>query len=298
MTDIGIFRGTQVPEPRPALAHLAAQGRLLGARVLLVDDNPVNQEVALLLLRSAGVVVEVAQDGQFALEMLYRKPYDLVLMDVQMPRMDGLQATRLLRQDPAFQQLPVVALTANAMPKDRQACLEAGMNDHLAKPVDPGLLYATLVHWLAMGGVLAKADLPATALPADVAPAPAAARSADQQLAGMAQLVNLDQAKEYCGGNAQLLRTIMARFAEHYTGAGNTLLALVQAGDLPAVAHLLHSLGGASASVGAGQLSALAQQMEAAAKQGQPVQALLPMGQALAGALDALLAGMAANLVD
>jgi two-component system sensor histidine kinase/response regulator len=119
-----------------------------GAQVLLVEDNPVNQEVARQLLSWAGLQVAVADDGEQALAWLSQHRCDLVLMDVQMPRLDGLEATRRLRAMPQHQLLPVLAMTANAFEDDRQACLAAGMNDHVAKPVEPARLYATLLRWL------------------------------------------------------------------------------------------------------------------------------------------------------
>ncbi|MBS0370852.1 MAG: response regulator [Proteobacteria bacterium] len=126
--------------------------RFAGSRVLLVEDEPVNQLVAEENLRDFGLVVDIAPDGVEALEMLVRAApdtYALILMDMQMPRMDGLTATRALRQLPAFQNIPVVAMTANAFMEDRQRCHEVGMNDFLAKPVDPALMSRVLLQWLA-----------------------------------------------------------------------------------------------------------------------------------------------------
>ena len=119
-----------------------------GKRLLLAEDNPINQEVAQALLDATGLVVETADNGAQAVALALSRPYDLILMDVQMPLMDGLAATRAIRAGlgPAP---PIVAMTANAFAEERAACLEAGMDDHLAKPVDPELLYATLQRWLA-----------------------------------------------------------------------------------------------------------------------------------------------------
>ena len=138
--------------PRAAAAHDAratgaATGTALG-RILAVDDNEVNLQIARELLRNQGFDVDVALDGQQALDLVRVQAYDLVLMDMQMPVMDGLSATRAIRQLPEGLRLPIVAMTANAMEKDRQDCLEAGMNDFITKPMDPALLAAVVQSWV------------------------------------------------------------------------------------------------------------------------------------------------------
>jgi signal transduction histidine kinase/DNA-binding NarL/FixJ family response regulator len=117
---------------------------LAGMRILLAEDNPVNQFVATAMLEQVGATVSVVGDGQAALDLLHREPFDCVLMDVQMPRMDGLEATRRIRADSTLARIPVVAMTANAWNEDRQACLDAGMDDFVSKPVQPALLYDKL----------------------------------------------------------------------------------------------------------------------------------------------------------
>jgi len=119
-----------------------------GRRVLLVEDNPINREVAQSLLSATGLRVETAEHGAQAVELVAARKYDLVLMDVQMPVMDGLETTRRIRRQFGAE-LPIVAMTANAFAQDRLACLNVGMNDVLVKPVDPELLYETLLRWLA-----------------------------------------------------------------------------------------------------------------------------------------------------
>ena len=139
-----------LPPAADGIADPAAQLRATraGRRILLVEDNPLNQEVARALLRKVGLVVDVAENGARALEMLDRQCYDLALMDLSMPVMGGLEATAAIRARPAFDSLPIVAITANAFDEDRSACLAAGMNDHVAKPFNPESLYRCLLEWL------------------------------------------------------------------------------------------------------------------------------------------------------
>jgi CheY-like chemotaxis protein len=118
------------------------------SRILLVEDNELNQEVALALLREAGMFVDLAENGQIALDRLAVGHYDLVLMDMQMPVMDGVTATLAIRRQPLLKGLPVVAMTANAMQADRDRCLAAGMNDHIAKPIEPEDLWKALLKWI------------------------------------------------------------------------------------------------------------------------------------------------------
>ena len=125
---------------------------LAGCRVLLAEDNAINQLVASEVLNSFEVELDVAANGEEALEKIHKNTYDLVLMDIQMPVMDGLQATKLLRQDPRFDRLPVIAMTAHAMAEDKDKSLAVGMQDHVTKPFDPSALYTTLLRWYSWGG--------------------------------------------------------------------------------------------------------------------------------------------------
>jgi CheY-like chemotaxis protein len=137
----------EAPEPS-AHAETLLSERHRGARVLLTEDNPVNREVAMALLHGVGLAVDCAGTGHEALAMVQETAYALILMDMQMPEMDGLEATRRLRAVPALRSVPILALTANAFDEDRQACLQAGMNDFVSKPLDVHTFHATLLRWL------------------------------------------------------------------------------------------------------------------------------------------------------
>jgi signal transduction histidine kinase/CheY-like chemotaxis protein len=138
--------------PAPTFSRRPADERLLdeyaGTRILLAEDEPINQEVSRGLLEDVGLAVDLAEDGVQAVELAKQNRYALILMDMQMPNLNGVDATRTIRALPGYEHTPILAMTANAFDEDRQACLEAGMNDHIGKPVDPDKLFEILLHWL------------------------------------------------------------------------------------------------------------------------------------------------------
>jgi PAS domain S-box-containing protein len=279
--------------PTGILAEALLRRRATRARVLLVEDHPINQEVAAELMRAVGLAVDVAGDGQAALARLQDADFDLVLMDVQMPVMDGLEATRRLRAGGRQRRVPVLAMTANAFGEDRAACLEAGMDGHVAKPVEPAQLYAALLRWLPQ-----QTEGPAPGAPAAPAAPAATAATAAFPAGGPAQIPGLDLALalRYLAGRRDLFERIARQFAEHYRGGLPDIEADLVAGALDRVRRGAHSIKGASASLGALHLPALADAVEQAVAAQRPAAdiaaaaALLQQEtRRLAAALDAAL---------
>lgn len=224
--------------PSPAAASVPAGPRLAGLRLLLVEDNALNQEVAQVMLEREGARVVLASDGRQAVERLAREPRDcdLVLMDMQMPVLDGLQATREIRERPQLHALPILAMTANALPSDRALCAAAGMNGHIGKPFDLDELVALIRHWTGRGEVVVSAALEPVTPPVPVV------------LEDEAPLRRL-------GGDAVLLARLRASLVRGLPAQLAELRAAEQRQDWPRAAGLAHQLKSSSAAVGAQRLS-------------------------------------------
>jgi two-component system, sensor histidine kinase and response regulator len=206
-------------------------------------------------------------------------------MDVQMPIMDGYTASRTIRQDKRFYDLPIIAMTANAMAGDREKALESGMNDHLAKPIDPARLFATLAHWVTPG---VRGFTPVVAAKAEAEAAPAtAADGLPDHLEGM----DLKQGLLRMGGNAGLYRHVLIKLRDDYAGAGGELAALLEQGRHDEAHRLAHSVKGVAGTVGAGALAKAAGGLESAIKDGDKSawpERLAAFNQALATVVEGL----------
>lgn len=145
---VRILKSIKVPEHESESDYINELSTIKGAKILLVEDNEINQEVAIGLLEEGNFMIDIASDGEMAIEFINKKVYDLVLMDMQMPIMGGVEATSIIRENAAFDALPILAMTANAMSQDRDKCIEVGMNDHISKPIEPKDLYGKLLKWI------------------------------------------------------------------------------------------------------------------------------------------------------
>src|SRR5271169_5983593 len=244
--------------------------RLRGARVLLVEDNELNREVALGLLSDADLSIDLAENGQVAVQMASAGKYDLVLMDMQMPVMDGIAATRAIRLNAELRTLPIIAMTANVMAHDIEQCVEAGMNDHVAKPIDPDALFAALLRWIKPRNSESLSQEDAPPMPSQPAP-PTASDSDPLKIAG----IDTKSALRRTGGNRKRYESLLRRFAEPSAGAVEEIRAALAAGDTSTAARAAHSLKGAAANLGAGALAELAARAEAAVTTGQDVEEAL-----------------------
>jgi len=304
-----------LPRIAPTLASgLEAMAAIRGACVLLAEDNELNQQVARELLEDAGLVVDIAADGVEAVRMARARPYEIVLMDMQMPEMDGVEATRTLRAMPELAALPIVAMTANAMQADRARCLEAGMVDFISKPIEPDDLWRTLLKWIpaCASGSADRAAASAEGALAGGVPAcggdapdggfPHAIPGLDM-VSGMRRV--LDKKPRYIA--------MLRAFVSGQGGAVQQMRSLLAAGDRASAERAAHTLKGLAGNIGASALQCLAGEMEhtlngiadasdpaqkidairAASAQGTPLDAQLAQ---LGAALDSQIAAITAHL--
>jgi PAS domain S-box-containing protein len=245
---VGVLHGAGSVAPVARASGHEAERELrlhhAGQRVLLAEDNPINQEVARALLKAAGLVVEVASNGRQAVELATTRPYGLVLMDMQMPEMDGIEATRCIRER-LGPRLPVIAMTANAFGEDRAACLEAGMNDHVGKPVEPALLYSTLMRWLPRRDAAIAPATEAVTVPS---------RTLEQRLRRIDGF-SASNALRNVGGKVATLERVLRSFCDTYSHGHEPLGVDPAALGGKPLRAACHSLRGVCSTIGADRLS-------------------------------------------
>jgi signal transduction histidine kinase/DNA-binding response OmpR family regulator/CHASE3 domain sensor protein/HPt (histidine-containing phosphotransfer) domain-containing protein len=258
-----------------------AAGRLAGMRVLLVEDNEINQQIAVELLEGAGATLRVADNGRVGVSILsdgpQPPPFDLVLMDLQMPEMDGFQATMRLRADARFATLPIIAMTAHATLEERQRCLAAGMNDHIAKPIDPEMLYGTLARYRRPDAVAVPPEAPARAAVAEEIPIPS--------------VEGLDTADGLVrvAGNRRLYVKLLRQFVEQQADAPARIADRLAAGDQGTAERLAHTVKGVAGNLGAGGVQKTAGALEHAIAGGKDPGGSEALRRQLADELGALM---------
>jgi signal transduction histidine kinase/DNA-binding response OmpR family regulator len=229
-----------------------------GIRVLLVEDNEMNQQVATELLESAGAIVTVANHGGEAIKILTEghqpPPFDVAFMDLQMPEMDGITATKILRSHTGLQKFPIIAMTAHALVEERQRCIDAGMNDHVSKPIDPEVLFATLLRW-------AKPQRKQT-----IKPQGTPIRIADEMVLPDIAGINVTDGLRRVAGNKRLYRDLLMRFAKGDAAA--EIAAALKSGDTKLAERLAHTVKGVAGNIGIAEVHSGAQRLEKAIHEG------------------------------
>lgn len=253
-TQTSQLRSAEHPAPGTDLAAIT------GARILLVEDNELNQEVAMELLHQAGFLVDIADNGAIAMNMLNNqdKDYDMVLMDMQMPIMDGVTATCEIRKQAKWSALPIIAMTANAMASDRDRCIDAGMNDYLVKPIDPDQLWMTLRRWIKP---LREVTL-ATVKPAHK----------QSDVVTIAPVAGLDvkAGLHHALGKEALYASLLRKFSDGQKDFPERLAEAMTQGDLVLAERLAHTFKGLCGQIGAGELRTMAESLEQSIRNREP----------------------------
>ena len=247
----------QISAPDMVSNDFFIKGNIEGAKILLVEDNAINQQLATEILESVGLKVEIANNGQEAVDAVKQSAYDIVLMDVQMPVMSGYEAAKLIRQDGRFNDLPIIATTAYAMSGARERCLNAGMNDYVSKPIDPIQLFSVLNKWIKPGlmrtnekiqnkrKLIGQQDVNS---------------SLPQKITGIDIASGLNRAN----GNQKLYSKLLLDFADKYATIKDEIKSAIHQGDMKTAERLAHTLKGVAGNISAAGIQAAANDLEAA----------------------------------
>jgi two-component system sensor histidine kinase/response regulator len=267
--------------------------RLRGARILLTEDNDINQQIAIELLEGTGATVTVANNGREAVEILSDGPqpplFDVVLMDLQMPEMDGYQATAKLRSDARFAALPIIAMTAHATIEERQRCLASGMNDHISKPIDPSALFETVARYC-RSAPGTSASLPAIAKTSDpvvkTAGIPMVVSSrADNMEIPTVEGLNSAEGLLRVAGNRKLYLKLLRQFSVQQSDTPGQITELLKAGDRPAAERIAHTVKGVAGNLGVKTVQLAAGELEKAIHDGADAARLESLRQQFATVL-------------
>ncbi len=254
-----------------------------GARILLVEDNEINQQLARELLENAGLNVILAGNGREALKKVYQMKFDAVLMDIQMPVMDGFQASREIRQNEHFDNLPIIAMTAHALMGDREKCLEAGMNDHVSKPISPDLLFTALLKWIKPG----KRNFTTQSTIEN--------KTKESEDVSLSKLPGLSVTSGLARtrGDKTLYRKLLEKFYLNHSSTAEDIEKAIDAGDTETAIHLAHTIKGTAGNIGAEKLHMAAGELETAfrVEQAEDPQALFDL---FSSALETVITSLAA----
>mgnify|MGYP000203196041 CR=1 FL=1 len=234
--------------------------RLKGIRILVAEDNITNQEIALAILEGAGIVAEIADNGKKAVEAVQKGRFDAVLMDIQMPEMDGYEATRVIREDPKFKSLPIIAMTAHAMEGDEEKCLGAGMDGYISKPIIQDRLFHTI--WKSLKH---KERLPHAGEPEDIPEKPAIETG---ELPATLPGINIQDTLKRLNLSADVFKRILIGFLNNNKDTANNIKDLFEKKDWESLMRLAHSLKGSAGNIGANDLQDAAFQLEKASSKG------------------------------
>ena len=213
---------------------------LSGHKILLVEDTPINQQIAYELLTNAGLNVSIANNGQEAIQKVNNEDFDLVLMDIQMPGMDGFEATHIIRANPKFKYMPIIAMTAHAMSGDREKCIKAGMNDHTPKPIDPDLLFNTILKWINSGVMTDASEIIPHNIPG----------------------LDVESGLKRVSGNKDLYKKIILEFCSTFYNASENFKKMIEEVNVEGLQYLAHTIKGVAGNIGAIDLQKLSEKIE------------------------------------